>query len=250
MSKLKILIITPTQKEFSLFLQGCTSLGLKVQNSEVGRVPVAEFPYSGITLACGGAGKVQFAVQTQHLLDTSVDWDLAMCAGAAGGLVDELRIGDVVVATTTVEHDYHNRFSKPRLPKFEGAPAVIADLRRVELPGTFKVLFGAVASGDEDIVDYGRRRVLQQATGALVVAWEGAGGARACAFSNVPFVEVRGVTDAANQNAASDYETNLELVMNNLATLVTTWLTQSAELKATAGHTNNDPTEGETRRQR
>lgn len=220
---MKLLIITPTQKEFDLFLQGCASLGLKVQNSEVGRIPVAELPDSGITLACGGAGKAQFAVQTQHLLDTCMNWDLAICAGAAGGLVDELSIGDVVVATTTVEHDYHNRFSKRPLPKFEGAPTVISDLRRAELPGTFKVFFGVVASGDEDIVDDERRKALHQSTGALVVAWEGAGGARACAFSKVPFVEVRGVTDTANQNAPSDHERNLEGVMNNVATLVTTW---------------------------
>jgi adenosylhomocysteine nucleosidase len=227
LSKLKLLIITPTQKEFDLLLQGCASLGLEAQNSEVGRVRVVRFPDLGITLACGGAGKAQFAAQTQHLLDASTDWDVAVCAGAAGGLVDELGIGDVVVATTTVEHDYHNRFSKRPLPKFDGAPTVIADLRRVELTGSFRVVFGIVASGDEDIVDGGRRRALQQSTEALVVAWEGAGGARACAFSNIPFVEIRGVTDTANHDAPSDHQANLELVMHNVAKLVVTWLVQS-----------------------
>ena len=225
---MKILIITPTQKEFDFFLRGCDTLGFKAQNSAVGRLPVAQFPDFGSTLACGGAGKAQFAIQTQHLLDNCPDWDLVMCAGAAGGLVDELTIGDVVVATTTVEHDYQNKFSKRHVPKFEGALTVIAALRRVELPSTFKVLFGVVASGDEDIIDVERRRTLQQSTGALVVAWEGAGGARACAFSNVLFVEIRGVTDTANQNAPSDYERNVEVAMNNVATLLTTWLSQSA----------------------
>ena len=226
---MKRLIITPTQKEFDFFLQGWAKLGLKAQNSTVGRLPVAQLPDAGITLARGGAGKAQFAVQTQHLLDACLEWDLVLCIGAAGGLVDELTIGDVVVATSTVEHDYHNKFSKRRpFPMFEGAPTVIAELRRVELPNAFKVYFGVVASGDEDVVNERRRKSLQKSTGALVVAWEGAGGARACAFNDVPFVEIRGVTDTANQNAPSDYDTNVEVVMSNLATLLTTWLDQCA----------------------
>ncbi|PYV36643.1 MAG: acyltransferase [Acidobacteria bacterium] len=223
---MKRLIITPTQKEFDFFLQGWAKLGLNAQNSTVGRLPVAQFQDAGITLACGGAGKAQFAVQTQHLLDACLEWDLVLCIGAAGGLVDELTIGDVVVATSTVEHDYHNKFSQRPFPMFEGAPTVIAELRRVALPNAFKVYFGVVASGDEDIVDEGRRRSLQKSTGALVVAWEGAGGARACAFNNVPFVEIRGVTDTANQNAPSDFGSNVEVVMSNLATLLSTWLDQ------------------------
>ena len=56
-----------------------------------------------------------------------------------------------------------------------------------------------------------------------MVAWEGAGGARACAFSQVPFVEVRAVTDAADHQAPSDYDANLEVAMNNLAAFLTSW---------------------------
>ena len=31
---------------------------------------------------------------------------MVICAGTAGGLSDDLKIGDVVVATETVEHDF------------------------------------------------------------------------------------------------------------------------------------------------
>lgn len=221
MSKVKILIITPTEKEFDFFSQGCTTLGFEAGNSVVGRLPVVQFPDLGITLARGGAGKAQFAVQALHLLDACMDWNLAICAGAAGGLVEGLSIGDVVEATTTVEHDYNNKFSQRSAPKFEGAQTVIAALQRaVWLPNSFRVHFGVVASGDEDVIETQRRRTLQQSTGALVVAWEGAGGARACVFSNVPFVEIRGVTDTANHNAASDYEMNLEVAMSHVARVV------------------------------
>jgi len=98
---MKILIITPMQEEFNFFLQSCTKHGYQTENSVAGRLPAVRLPGLGITLANGGIGKTQFAVQTQHLLDNTADRDLVICAGAAGGLIDDLSIGDVVVATRT-----------------------------------------------------------------------------------------------------------------------------------------------------
>jgi adenosylhomocysteine nucleosidase len=225
---MKTLVVTPLQEELDFFSRSCTQRGFKAEHSTIGRLPVVRFPSPDITLARGGLGKAQFAVQTQHLLDTASDWEVLICAGAAGGLSDALSVGDIVVATTTIEHDFKNNFGPRRYPTFEGAPDKIAGLNCVSpLTDSFKVHFGTVASGDEDVVEPGRRRVLQEAMGALAVAWEGAGGARACAFSGVPFVEIRGITDAANESAASHFETNLELAMNNVAVLITTWLTQA-----------------------
>ena len=150
---------------------------------------------------------------------------MAVCAGAAGALADEVCVGDVVAATTTVEHDYNNKFSKRPDPSFDGAASVIADLKRHSWSDHgFGVYFGVVASGDEDVVDDERRRALHASTGALAVAWEGAGGARACRFSKIPFIEIRGVTDAANESAASDFESNLEVAMGNVATVISSWL--------------------------
>ena len=219
------LIITPMREELDFLLQSCTKTGFRAESAMIGRLPVVRLLDLGVTLARGGLGKVQFALQTQHLLDTCSDWDLIVCAGAAGALADEVSVGDVVVATTTVEHDYNNKFSERALPKFDGARAVIADLKSVsQSVNAFNVHFGPVASGDEDVVETERKRVLHESTGALAVAWEGAGGARACAFSHIPFVEIRGVTDTADHNAASDFEQNLEIAMSNLAILITAWV--------------------------
>ncbi|MGD9100917.1 MAG: 5'-methylthioadenosine/S-adenosylhomocysteine nucleosidase [Anaerolineae bacterium] len=227
---MKILIVTPLQKELNFFLQGCAMRGFQTQNSVVGRLPVVQIPDLDLTLAQGGAGKAQFAVQTQHLLDTCTNRDVVVCAGAAGGLVNDLGIGDVVVATTTVEHDYNNKFNERPVPRFDGAPGAIAALKRVSAAlDSFKVHFGTVASGDEDVVDAARRQTIHQSTGGLAVAWEGAGGARACAFNDVPFVEIRGITDAADHDAPSAFETNLEAAMHNIATLITSWIKSKQE---------------------
>jgi adenosylhomocysteine nucleosidase len=173
----------------------------------------------------GGLGKVQFAVQTQHVLDLGRDWDVVICAGVAGALVEGLAVGDVVVATETVEHDVRNRFGPPLLPRFSGAATIIQSLRDVKPPpNTFSLRFGPIASGDEDVIAVERQKELRLSTGALAVAWEGAGGARACQFSGVPFVEIRGLTDSANSSAATDFAANLEAAMRNVATVIVRWL--------------------------
>src|SRR5689334_5020365 len=123
---MKTLIVIPTRAEFDFFLSSCTQRGFRSEESMLGRLPVVEFPELNLTAARGGVGKADFAVRTQHLLDCCPDWDVVVCAGAAGGLVDDLTIGDVVVATTTVEHDYNNKFNARPLPRFDGASAVIA----------------------------------------------------------------------------------------------------------------------------
>jgi adenosylhomocysteine nucleosidase len=78
-------------------------------------------------------------------------------------------------------------------------------------------------SGDEDVVDPARAAELAKATGASCVAWEGAGAARAAHFSRLPFLELRVITDSANQSAADDFHTNLEHAMPNLAQVLLKW---------------------------
>jgi len=222
---MKILTILPIQSEIDLLLQACVGKGLRTQASMIGKLPVVHLPELGMTLACGGLGKAQFGIQTQYLLDVCPGWNLVICAGAAGALVNELAVGDVVIATETVEHDIRNRFGDPLLPRFNSDEFVVSALRSVMPPhDSFQVHFGPIASGDEDVVDADRRARLHGLTGALAVAWEGAGGARACRFSGTPFVEIRGVTDRADGDAAVDFESNLGSAMANVAALITSWL--------------------------
>ena len=221
---MKILVIIPTRKEFGFFLKGCADKQIRTKESRLGRLPIVELPDLGITLSQGGLGKVQFAVHTQHLLDSCTDWDLVICAGAAGSIMDDVSIGDVVVSTETVEHDIINKAGTPIIPRFNSAEPKIAEFRSVSsVINGFKVHFGPIASGDEDIMDNERRSALHELTGGLAVAWEGAGGARACRFNDTPFMEIRGITDNACSNAVSDYWANLERVMGNVANLIMIW---------------------------
>lgn len=219
------LVLFPLQEELTFFLTRAREYGLSWTPSRIGRLIVFKAAELDITLARGGTGKAQFALQTQHLLDSQWSWQRVICAGAAGALVDDVSIADVVVATVTVEHDYRNRFSERPLPLFAGDPRALETLRKFRPAAAhYRVHFGPIASGDEDIMAAERRRELHAQTSALAAAWEGAGGARACAFSRVPYLEIRGITDAADLDAAAAFEDNLARAMSHIADLLLTWL--------------------------
>ncbi|MCP4401928.1 MAG: 5'-methylthioadenosine/S-adenosylhomocysteine nucleosidase [bacterium] len=225
---MKTLIVTPMQEEFDGFIQGCQKQDVPIECVMLGRIPGACLPTLDVTVAPGGLGKTQFAVQTQHLIECAADWELVMCAGAAGGIVETVGIGDVVIGTETVEHDIRNKFgTTPLIPRFQGASTIVEALSRSVLHDTpFRVHRGAIASGDEDVVDSERRREICERTGAIATAWEGAGGARASHFSGIPFVEIRGITDMTNETGPHDFEKNLQRTMYNVASLVVAWAQQ------------------------
>ena len=65
------------------------------------------------------------------------------------------------------------------------------------------------------MIDSQRTKELRELWKALAVAWEGVGGARASAFSDVPYLENRGATDTADHEAPVVFYVNLKIVMKN-----------------------------------
>ena len=220
----KILIVIPLQEEYNDLFQSLSALGLNSHKDKIGKLDVDHFPALNITIARGGHGKTQFGIQTQHLLDHA-KFDLVVCAGAAGALAPEVCIGDVVVATSTIEHDYNNKFSKRPKPQFVGDAKSIEQIQKLDLSEAgFNVHFGIMAGGDEDVIEVRRGTELRELHNALAVAWEGIGGARASAFNGVSYLEIRGATDIADHEAPVVFDVNLKIVMKNIALLLYRWL--------------------------
>ena len=224
---MKILTVIPTKAELESFVRASCEQGYRAETITTGKLPVTHFSMLNLAVASGGLGKVQFAVQTQYLIDAG-QWDVIICAGAAGALVTDLAVGDVVIATETVEHDIRNKFSKPLLPRFSGSEEMIGRCRwALKTEPAFTVHYGPIASGDEDVMDAERRADIRARTAALAVAWEGAGGARACQFSGLPFIEIRGVTDGAGATAPSEFRQNTQLALKSVAQVVITFAQSS-----------------------
>lgn len=221
------LLIAPLQEEMAAFTQSLYKHKHSATSIPIGRLTAQYFEGLDSIVACGGHGKTQFAIHTQHLLDHAHTIDQVVCFGAAGALTESLAVGDLVVATETIEHDYTLRFVRRPLPRFAANPNTIQMLQQLPLHSLpYRTHFEIIASGDEDIIEQERAITLQQSTHAYAVAWEGAGGARACQFSKVPFVEIRGITDTANHDAPDDFTTNVSRAMAHIASLITLWLTK------------------------
>jgi adenosylhomocysteine nucleosidase len=128
----------------------------------------------------------------------------------------------VVIATETVEHDYRLLFATRPLPRFAGDPESLAVLRQAAAGVSgFRVAFDVIASGDEDVVSAARAAEIRAQTGAVCVAWEGTGAARAAAFNGLRSLEIRGLTDAADKEAAQYFANNLPIAIGNVFRLLT-----------------------------
>lgn len=216
------LLITPLIDEFTPLLEIFNTMGYVPVSKTIGNLQLYEITKLKLLLAQGGHGKTQFGIQTQHLLDLLQDISLVICAGAAGGIAHHINIGDIVIATSTIEHDYNLKFAKRPLPDFAGSPLHIEKIKSLPLLSIndFKIHFGKVASGDEDVIERSRAEELRNLTNALAVAWEGAGGARAARFMGIPYLEIRGLTDVADNDAPIVFDENLKIIMPRIASLV------------------------------
>jgi len=167
----RILILCPLAREWS-FLVNTFEASLHVERLHDLKIEAGYIPGWRALVAPGGHGKTQFAVQAQYLIGRFSSAELVICAGAAGSLAPDLSVGDVVVGTETVEHDYRLPFATRPLPRFPGhGPSIDALRRSARGIGGFRVAFDVIASGDEDVVTSKRVLEIRDQTGAACVAW-------------------------------------------------------------------------------
>lgn len=138
--------------------------------------------------------------------------------GVAGSADFNVRVGDVVIAESLVQHDMD---AAPLFPRFEvpltGLSHLPSDLamsgRLAVAAGRFlegesgaTLHRGLIGSGDQFINDGMRLAALKNALpGLLAVEMEGAAVAQVCFELGIPFAVIRTISDNANENAATDF---------------------------------------------
>ena len=225
----RALIVFPQREELDPFLRRLSLLGHASHAVQVDRIACFEVPSFDVVLSLGGHGKAQCALQSQYLVDRLGKLEVILCVGAAGSLSETLHLGDVVVGTTSVEHDYKLRFIRAPQPSHPSTAALLDEFAAIAAGKAFEfgVHQGAVASGDEDVVDPERAAEVRVATGALCVAWEGSGVARVACFNGLDFLEIRCITDGADADASVSFHENCDRVMPNAAELIVGWLSST-----------------------
>ena len=214
-----ILAMVPTQRELDSLT---TSMKGYTGYVQLGRVSVQEYFNGKLLVSLGGVGKAQMAAQSQYLIDRIPCLRLLICAGTAGALISKLYPGDLIVATSTIEHDFISGLVPAPQPEFFGDANAIAFLQSLKENSlvSFRVKFGSVASGDESVISSHRKESIYLSTRSYAVAFEGAGAARACEFSMIPFLELRAISDSADENAKIDFFSNIPLAMGNIGTIL------------------------------
>lgn len=183
-----------------------------------------DFKGADITLAQCGIGKVNATICTQMLADLYQP-DALIFSGVAGGLLPNMAVGDLIIASHLIQFDIDlTAFGRRHgeLPDKDRMIQSDPDLVRMAAAAFDEVfdadamapslMIGTVVSGDRFIEDSESLRWLQREFGALATEMEGAAVGYTCQINDLPFVVIRGLSDTANESATGDFEANLETV--------------------------------------
>ena len=184
-------------------------------------------------------GKVAAAATTVTLI-TEFKTQEVIFTGLAGAVAPEVRVGDVVVAQSLLQHDLDAsplcaRYGVPLLGRsyFDADTDLSDQLSQCmhdylhhdfantvapEIQEQFNLIApsvhrGTIISGDQFVGDAGCVRALRDALpDALCVEMEGAAVAQICYEYGVPFAILRTISDSADDSASIDFSAFLENV--------------------------------------
>ena len=189
---------------------------------------------AGLTVYCGtlegrsvavvrcGEGKVRAALCAQMLIDR-FGVTAVINTGVAGGLAPGLHVGDLVLATDAVQHDfditafgyvkgYVAGMGDGKSPTRYACDADLCEAFRKAaaelLPAMgHAYIEGTVATGDVFVDDTDLKTELITRYGAAAAEMEGGAIAAVCVQNADPFVVVRAISDLAEGGATVSFET-------------------------------------------
>lgn len=168
-----------------------------------------------VVVKCG-MGKVNAGI-CAHTLINDYGCIGIINTGVAGSLDNQLNIGDIVVSTDAVQHDFNVEkigFAKGEIP-YTGLYAFPADetvknlaveAAKAVVPNAH-VYEGRVCSGDQFISTNEQKEKIKADFGGMCAEMEGAAIAQACYLNNTPFVVIRAISDKSDASQAVEFET-------------------------------------------
>ncbi len=170
-------------------------------------------------LAESGVGKVNAAGVTQFIID-KYEPEAVINVGSAGAVEPNARLGDVVVSSSCVQHDFDiTAFGREKGFITGVGKNIEANQRLVDIiettsrsqNGEYNVFKGVIASGDCFVSTAEKKVEIHNEFGALCVEMEGAAVAQICKTRGVPFVVVRSISDTLEGDITLTFEEFLVL---------------------------------------
>lgn len=185
-----------------------------------------------VVLVKCGVGKVNSARTTQILID-NFDLEYVINVGTAGGLNEQIEIGDIVIAGKLVQHDFdvtaggHEKGYISNLGKYfySDVDLVNKSTNIIEnMNENFKAITGLIATGDVFVQDLEIKNRIKKEFNADCVEMEGASIAQVCTLNKIPFIVIRSISDKPNGNNGIDFEKYLELACERYSKFIDIFL--------------------------
>ena len=162
-----------------------------------------------------GMGKVNAGICAQTLINT-FGANRIINTGVAGSLDAKIDIGDIVVSTDALEHDFDLTpiGYAPGQIYYNEAVAFTADenMRKdvvtaaKECAPEIHIFEGRICTGDQFIASKEQKKAIVSKFGGLCCEMEGGAIAQVCYINKIPFVIIRAISDKADDSEEMSYE--------------------------------------------
>lgn len=179
-----------------------------------------------IILTESGIGKTNAARTTQILIDYYKP-EAIFNIGVAGGIAKKLEVGDIIISTSLVQHDFDiTAFDHPKgyIPNIGNTIPIDNNLLNTtkNILNTNNVAYkeGVIASGDIFCTKESMATKINTQFNALCVEMEGASIAQTAYLSKTPCLVIRSISDCPDNNNKVTYEEFLETSSNKVAQIM------------------------------
>ena len=179
-----------------------------------------------IILTESGIGKTNAARTTQILIDYYKP-EAIFNIGVAGGIAKNLKVGDIIISTSLVQHDFDiTAFNHPKgyIPNIGNTIPIDNNLLNTTkiILDTNNISYkeGEIASGDIFCTKESMATKINTQFKALCVEMEGASIAQTSYLSKTPCLVIRSISDCPNNNNKVTYEEFLETSSKKVAQIM------------------------------
>ena len=224
MSRVDVIVIAAMEEEITPFLERAESLaepvrvGNSIHRSGVLKGANALFVQGGIGLV-NAAGAATSALLFATNANDGGSPPLVISAGTAGGLGEDVRVGDVVIGTDTINADAdaqafgYQRGQVPGMPVSYPVPESLLAASTVDPDAVHLVdtVHRGLMVSSYAFVGHDRAPVIKGHFGqVLSTDMESSAIAQTCHAHNAPFLAIRGISDLCGPAANSDFATHVD----------------------------------------
>lgn len=195
-----------------------------------------KFKKNDVVVAKCGVGKV-FAALCAEAMILKFNPGMIINVGVAGCLDATLKIGDIVIADSVVQHDMD---TSPL-----GDPVgMLSDINIIKIPADENICnilkksvealgishsVGTIASGDQFVADNSKKQFIIDNFGAKSCEMEGGAIGHVCYVNKIPFGVLRSMSDGADDGANMDFPTFAKLAAENSTKVINKFLSEIQE---------------------